>query len=78
MILTQAEPIIIHLRPADGVCPQEYPIAGAHLLNSYCFDFEPLTFLKNYNFKATKRYYEFRFFFGFFIALEVFHLLLST
>ena len=31
MIPTSAEPIINHLGPVDGVCPQDYPIAYAHL-----------------------------------------------
>ena len=43
MIATPAEPIFIHIGPVDGVCPQEYPIVYAYLLNSYCFNLESST-----------------------------------
>ena len=45
MIPTPTEPIVNHLGPVDGVCPQEYPIAYAHLLQIYCFELEPSTFI---------------------------------
>ena len=55
MIPTPTEPIVKHLRPVDGVCPQAYPIAYAHLLQSYCSEF------LNYNHQTTKRYCQFCF-----------------
>ena len=55
MILTPTEPIFNHLGSVDGVCPQEYPIAYAHLLQSYCFELEPLTLFLYYNHQTTKR-----------------------
>ena len=44
VIPTSAEPIINHLGSVHGVCPQDYPIAYAHLLLSCCFELEPSTF----------------------------------
>ena len=54
MIPTPAEPIVIHLGPVDGVCPQEYPITYARLLNSYYFDLEPSTLFLYYNHETQK------------------------
>ena len=61
MIPTPAESIVIHLRPVDGVCPQEYPINYTHLLNSYCFDLEPSTLFLYCNHETQKRYSKFCF-----------------
>ena len=61
MIPTPTEPIVNHLGPVDVVCPQEYPIAYAHLLQSYCFELEPSTLSLYYNHQTTKRYCQFRF-----------------
>ena len=61
MIPTSAEPIINHLRPVDGVCPQDYPIAYAHLLHSCCFELEPSNSFLYYNRQTTKRYCQFCF-----------------
>ena len=55
MISSPAEPIVIHLGPVDGACPQEYPIAYAHLLNSYCFDLESSTLFLYYNRETTNK-----------------------
>ena len=59
MIPTPSEPIVNHLGPVDGVCPQGYPIAYAHLLQSYCFELEPSTLFLYYNHQTTKRYCQF-------------------
>ena len=40
MIPTAAEPIMFHSGPVDGVCPQDYPNAYGHSINSFCFDLE--------------------------------------
>ena len=61
MIPTTAEPIINDLGPVDDVCPQEYPIAYAHLLLSYCFELEPSILFLYYNRQTTKRYCQVRF-----------------
>ena len=61
MIPTSVEPIINHLEPVDGVCPQEYPIAYAHLLLSYCFELELSTLFLYYNRQTTKIYCQFCF-----------------
>ena len=61
MTPTPTEPIVNHLGPVDGVCPQEYPIAYAHLLQSYCFELEPSTLFLYYNHQTTKRYCQFCF-----------------
>ena len=61
MIPTSAEPIVKHLGPVDGVCPNEYPISYAHLLLSYCFELESSTLFLYYNCQSTKRYCEFCF-----------------
>ena len=61
MIPTSAEPIINHLGPVDGVCPQDYPIAYAHLLLSCCFELEPSTSFLYYIRQTTKRYCQFCF-----------------
>ena len=59
MIPTSTEPIINHLGAVDGVCPEDYPIAYAHLLLSCCF--EPSTLFPYYNCQTTKRYCQFCF-----------------
>ena len=61
MILTPTEPIVNHLGAVDGVCPQEYPIAYAQLLQSYCFELEPSTLFSYYNHQTTERYCQFCF-----------------
>ena len=61
MIPTPNEPIVNHLEPVDGVCPQDYPIAYAQLLQSYCFELEPSTLFLYYNHQTTKRYCQFCF-----------------
>ena len=61
MIPTPIEPIVNHLGPVDGVCPQEYLIAYVHLLQSYCFELEPSTLFLYYNHQTTKIYYQFCF-----------------
>ena len=61
MIATLTEPIVNRLGPVDGVCPQEYPTAYAHLLQSYCFELEPSTLFLYYNDQTTKRYCQFCF-----------------
>ena len=61
MIPTSAEPIINHFGPVDGVCPQDYPIAYAHLLLSCCFELEPSTLFLYYNHQTTKLYCQFCF-----------------
>ena len=61
MIPTPTEPIANHLGPVDGVCPQEYPIAYAYLLQSYCFELEASTLFLYYNHQTTKRCCQFCF-----------------
>ena len=61
MIPTPTEPIVNHLGPVDDVCPQEYSIAYAHLLESYCFELKPSTLFLYYNHPTTKRYCQFCF-----------------
>ena len=61
MIPTPTEPIVKHLGPVDGVCLQEYPVAYAHLLQSYCFELEPSTLFLYYNNQTIKRYCQFCF-----------------
>ena len=61
MIPIPTEPIVNFLGPVDGVYPQEYPIAYAHLLQSYCFVLEPSTLFLYYNHQTTKRYCQFCF-----------------
>ena len=61
MIPTPTEPIVNHLGPVGGVCPQEYPIAYANLLQIYCFELEPSALFLYYNHQTTKRYCQFCF-----------------
>ena len=58
---TPAEPIVIHLGAVVDVCPQEYPIAYGHLLNSYRFNLESSTLFLCYKRETTKRYCQFFF-----------------
>ena len=61
MITTSAEPIINHVGPVDGACPQDYPIAYPYLLLSCCFELEPSTLFLYYNRQSIKRYCQFCF-----------------
>ena len=61
MIPNSVKPIINHLGPVDSVCPQDYPIAYAHLLLSSCFELEPSTLFLYYNRQTTKKYCQFCF-----------------
>ena len=61
MIPTAAEPIMFHSGPADGECPQDYPITYGHLINSFCFDLQASTLFIYYSQETTKKFSQFCF-----------------